>query len=68
MIPLRDQNPTQKTPIVNRLLVAANILVWIYVLTLVRQPGAASAFYVSEGLRTIFTIHGSKVVATELRA
>jgi hypothetical protein len=27
-----------------------------------------SAFYVSEGLRTIFTIHGSKVVATELRA
>ena len=27
-----------------------------------------SAFYVSEGLRTIFSIHGSKVVATELRA
>jgi hypothetical protein len=27
-----------------------------------------SAFYVSEGLRTIFTIQGSKVVATELRA
>ena len=27
-----------------------------------------SAFYVSEGLRTIFTIHGSKVVSTELRA
>jgi len=27
-----------------------------------------SAFYVSEGSRTIFTIHGSKVVATELRA
>ncbi|OLC11032.1 MAG: hypothetical protein AUH39_00460 [Chloroflexi bacterium 13_1_40CM_67_9] len=45
MIPLRDQNPTQKTPIVNRLLVAANILVWIYVLTLVRQPGAVAAFY-----------------------
>jgi hypothetical protein len=29
---------------------------------------APSAFYVSEGSRTIFTIHGSKVVATELRA
>jgi hypothetical protein len=29
---------------------------------------APSAFYVSEGLRTIYTIHGSKVVATELRA
>jgi hypothetical protein len=27
-----------------------------------------SAFYVSEGSRTIFTVHGSKVVATELRA
>jgi hypothetical protein len=27
-----------------------------------------SAFYVSEGSRTIFSIHGSKVVATELRA
>jgi hypothetical protein len=27
-----------------------------------------SAFYVSEGSRAIFTIHGSKVVATELRA
>src|SRR2546423_925625 len=27
-----------------------------------------SAFYVSEGARTIFTVHGSKVVATELRA
>ena len=29
------------------------------------EPGA---FYVSEGLRTIYTTHGSKVVATELRA
>ena len=45
MIPLRDQNPTTKTPIVNRLLIAANVLVWIYVLTLVRQPGAIAAFY-----------------------
>ena len=45
MIPLRDQNPTKKTPIVTRLLIVANILVWIYVLTLVRQPGAIAAFY-----------------------
>jgi len=45
VIPLRDQNPTTKTPIVNRLLIVANILVWIYVLTLVRQPGAIGAFY-----------------------
>ena len=45
MIPLRDENPTKKTPIVNRLLIVANILVWIYVLTLVRSSGAVSAFY-----------------------
>ena len=45
MIPLRDQNPTKKTAIVNRLLIVANILVWIYVLTLVRQPDAIAAFY-----------------------
>ena len=45
MIPLRDQNPTKKTPIVNRLLIVANILLWIYLLTLVRQPGALAAFY-----------------------
>jgi membrane associated rhomboid family serine protease len=45
VIPLRDQNPTARPPIVNRLLLAANILVWIYILTLVRQPGAIAAFY-----------------------
>jgi membrane associated rhomboid family serine protease len=45
VIPLRDQNPTKRTPIVNRLLIVANILVWIYVLTLVRQPDAVAAFY-----------------------
>jgi membrane associated rhomboid family serine protease len=45
VIPLRDQNPTAKTPIANRLLLAANILVWIYVLTMVRQPGAIESFY-----------------------
>jgi membrane associated rhomboid family serine protease len=45
VIPLRDQNPTAKIPIVNRVLLAANLLVWIYVLTLVRQPGGLEAFY-----------------------
>jgi membrane associated rhomboid family serine protease len=45
VIPLRDQNPTAKTPIVNRLLLAANIAVWIYTLSLVRQPAALEAFY-----------------------
>jgi membrane associated rhomboid family serine protease len=45
VIPRRDENPTRKTPIVNRHLIVANILVWIYVLTLVRQPGAIAGFY-----------------------
>jgi hypothetical protein len=37
-------------------------------ITLAPNLPEPSAFYVSEGSRTIFTIHGSKVVATELRA
>jgi membrane associated rhomboid family serine protease len=45
VIPLRDQNPTAKTPIVNRLLIAINILAWLYVLTLTRQPSEVAAFY-----------------------
>jgi membrane associated rhomboid family serine protease len=45
VIPLRDQNPTAKTPIVIRLLIVANILVWVYVLTLTRQPSEVAAFY-----------------------
>jgi membrane associated rhomboid family serine protease len=45
VIPLRDQNPTAKTPLVNRLLLATNIAVWIYTLSLVRQPAALEAFY-----------------------
>jgi membrane associated rhomboid family serine protease len=45
VIPLRDQNPTAKTPIVNRLIIVTNILVWLYVLTLTRQPDAVAAFY-----------------------
>jgi rhomboid family protein len=45
VIPLRDQNPTKKIPIVNRVLLAANILVWIYVLSISRQPGEIAAFY-----------------------
>ncbi|HEV8535753.1 MAG TPA: rhomboid family intramembrane serine protease [Candidatus Limnocylindria bacterium] len=45
MIPLRDQNPRAKTPIANRLLIAANVAVWLYTLSLVRQPAAIDAFY-----------------------
>ena len=45
MIPLRDQNPTSRTPIANRLLLAGNIAVWIYTLSLARDQAAISAFY-----------------------
>jgi membrane associated rhomboid family serine protease len=45
VIPLRDTNPTARTPVVNRLLLAANIVVFLYTLSLVRQPAALATFY-----------------------
>ncbi len=45
MIPLRDANPVRSTPIVNRLLLAVNLVAWIYVVYLTRQPGALEAFF-----------------------
>ena len=45
MIPLRDLNPTSRTPIANRLLLAINIAVWIYTLSIARDAAAIAAFY-----------------------
>ena len=45
MIPLRDANPVRGLPIVNRLLLMVNLLAWIYVVYLTRQPGALDAFF-----------------------
>ena len=45
MIPLRDANPVRSVPIVNRLLLAINLVAWIYVVYLSRQPGALEAFF-----------------------
>jgi membrane associated rhomboid family serine protease len=45
LIPLRDANPVRSTPIVNRLLLAVNLAVWIYIVYLTRQPGALDAFF-----------------------
>ena len=45
MIPLRDANPVRGLPVVNRLLLAVNLLAWIYVVYLTRQPGALDAFF-----------------------
>jgi membrane associated rhomboid family serine protease len=45
LIPLRDANPVRSLPIVNRLLLAVNLVAWIYVVYLTRQPGALDAFF-----------------------
>ncbi len=45
MIPLRAATVPRRMPVVNRLLLAVNIIVWLYVVTLSRQPGALDAFY-----------------------
>jgi membrane associated rhomboid family serine protease len=45
LIPLHDVNPPARTPVVNRLLIAANLVVWIYTLSLSRSPAALDAFY-----------------------
>ncbi|HEX9268720.1 MAG TPA: rhomboid family intramembrane serine protease [Candidatus Limnocylindria bacterium] len=45
MIPFSDTNPTARTPIVNRLLLFANVAVWIYMLSLSRRPAALEAFF-----------------------
>lgn len=45
MIPLRAAAVPRRLPVVNRALLALNILVWIYVLTLSRQPAALEHFY-----------------------
>lgn len=45
MIPLHDLTPTRGTPIVNRLLLLANIAVWVYVLSLLGDRGALAVFY-----------------------
>jgi membrane associated rhomboid family serine protease len=45
LIPLRDRSPVRGLPIVNRLLLAANLVAWVYVVYLTRQPGALDAFF-----------------------
>jgi len=45
VIPLHDANPTRRVPIVTRILLATNIVLWLYVLSLSRTSGAAEAFY-----------------------
>jgi rhomboid family protein len=44
MIPLSDAEPGTRSAPVNRLLIFANVVVWIYILYLQRTPGALDAF------------------------
>ncbi|MBI3522318.1 MAG: rhomboid family intramembrane serine protease [Chloroflexi bacterium] len=45
MIPLADGNPTSRPPIVNRLLLLANLAIWLYTFSLTRDPARLQAFY-----------------------
>ena len=45
MIPFGDANPRRGPAIVNRLLLFTNIVVWLYIVSLQRTPGALEAFY-----------------------
>ena len=45
MIPLHDLERRRSTPLVTRLILLANVLVWLYVLSLLDRPGALRAFY-----------------------
>ena len=45
MIPLHDRSPTRGTPVATRLLLLVNIVLWLYVVSISRQPAVAAAFY-----------------------
>jgi membrane associated rhomboid family serine protease len=50
MIPLKDINPTRTTPVVNILLIVANVLVFFYmVYTSTLAPGSESVFMMAHG-------------------
>src|SRR5215470_13842925 len=48
MIPLKDDNPTRRFPIINYVLIAANVAVFIYEATL--PPGASKAFLAANAM------------------
>jgi membrane associated rhomboid family serine protease len=45
LIPLHDLEPRRRPPVATRLLLLANVLVWIYILTLSARPAALAAFF-----------------------
>ena len=45
MIPLHDRNPTRSVPVATRVLLLINIALWLYVVSISRQPAVAAAFF-----------------------
>jgi len=45
VIPLSDSNPPARAPIVNRVLLLVNLVVWLYTFSLSRDQAALEAFY-----------------------
>ncbi len=45
MIPLHDLEPRRSPPVVTRVILLVNVLVWLYVLSLLDRPAALRAFY-----------------------
>ncbi len=45
MIPLHDTNPTRRVPVVTRLLIGVNIVVWLYIFSLSGDQAAMNAFF-----------------------
>jgi len=45
VIPLSDSNPPARAPVVNRVLLLLNLVVWVYTFSLSRDPAALDAFY-----------------------
>ncbi len=45
MIPLSDSSPTARSPVVNRVLLLVNLVVWLYTFSLAGDPAALDAFY-----------------------
>ena len=60
MIPIADRNPTSRIPVINYLLIATNILVFLYELSL--SPGQLDAFMTRwgvESVQVIALLHGA---------
>lgn len=63
MIPLRDDNPSQSTPVVTRALIAANALAFLFELSLGRSLGAFVQYWGLVPLRFEYAFAGAEPLA-----